>query len=68
MIMNKFILCENSSTGYVLVNLNKVKKVVNVGNKPFLICDDDSSYFLADKNIEFIHFVANFSIDLATGK
>lgn len=68
-IMNKFILCYYEELDKdVLVNIDIISYIINENNKPKIICNDGTTLFPKDTNIEFIHFIGNFSIDLVSGK
>lgn len=68
-IMNKFILCYYEELDKdVLVNIDNISYIINENNKPKIVCSDGNILYPKDTNIEFIHFIGNFSIDLISGK
>ena len=68
-IMNKFILCYYEELDKdVLVNIDNISYIINENNKPKIVCSDGAILSPKDTNIEFIHFIGNFSIDLVSGR
>ena len=68
-IMNKFILCYYEELDKdVLVNIDNISYIINENNNPKIVCSDGAILYPKDTNIEFIHFIGNFSIDLVSGR
>lgn len=70
MTNEKFILCEDVLNKYsqILININNIDYIYNENGKALITDKNKNRFYPCDKNIEFTHFIANFSVNILTGK
>lgn len=70
MTTKKFILCEDSSfeNSQVLISIDSIEYIYNENGKALITDKNKNRFYPCDRNLDFIHFVANFSVNILTGK
>lgn len=70
MTTKKFILCKDSSfeNSQVLINIDIIDYIYNENGKALITDKNKNRFYPCDRNLDFIHFVANFSVNILTGK
>lgn len=70
MTTKKFILCKDSSfeNSQVLINIDSIDYIYNENGKALITDKNKNRFYPCDRNLDFIHFVANFSVNILTGK
>lgn len=70
MTTRKFILCVDSlnEDNQILVNINNIDYIYNENGKVLITDKNKNRFYPCDKNLYFIHFIANFSVNILTGK
>lgn len=70
MTTKKFILCKDSSfeNSQVLINIDSIDYIYNENGKALIKDKNKNRFYPCDRNLDFIHFVANFSVNILTGK
>lgn len=68
--MTKFILCNDvtSKENEVLVNIDNINYIYNENGKVLITDKNKNKFYPCDENLDFIHFVAIFSVNILTGK
>lgn len=70
MTTRKFILCIDVSNedNQILVNINNIDYIYNENGKTLITDKNKNRFYPCDKSLDFIHFVANFSVNILNGK